>query len=120
LSRPAWARGLKPNNAPIVAAIAASRPAWARGLKLTIGKPNYEEREVAPRVGAWIETRPVYPMQQTAMVAPRVGAWIETYWRRGQRPGQHVAPRVGAWIETIGAVFDRRREGGRAPRGRVD
>jgi len=33
-----------------------SRPAWARGLKLTIGKPNYEEREVAPRVGAWIET----------------------------------------------------------------
>ena len=33
-------------------------------------------------------------------VAPRVGAWIETWWYEGYVEGAGVAPRVGAWIET--------------------
>ena len=35
-------------------------------------------------------------------VAPRVGAWIETKQRPGFARFERVAPRVGAWIETIG------------------
>ena len=78
--------------------------------------------EVAPRVGAWIETvRPNFDFIKES-VAPRVGAWIETVnvpplvtadkshleWVRGLKQGgegffrlaYQVAPRVGAWIET--------------------
>ena len=33
-------------------------------------------------------------------VAPRVGAWIETIGATGKRFIGVVAPRVGAWIET--------------------
>ena len=35
------------------------------------------------------------------IVAPRVGAWIETKKGKQRQKEQHVAPRVGAWIETI-------------------
>ena len=34
---------------------------------------------VAPRVGAWIETRDAFCGQHSQSVAPRVGAWIETF-----------------------------------------
>ena len=33
---------------------------------------------VAPRVGAWIETRKWMKSLRSSNVAPRVGAWIET------------------------------------------
>ena len=33
---------------------------------------------VAPRVGAWIETKLIIEHIQYYYVAPRVGAWIET------------------------------------------
>ena len=77
---------------------------------------------VAPRVGAWIETAPAYADAYSNPVAPRVGAWIETnpvgdfitglsshpVWVRGLKQyyklpplsPDEVAPRVGAWIET--------------------
>ena len=35
------------------------------------------------------------------VVAPRVGAWIETKIYGNCTPLDLVAPRVGAWIETI-------------------
>ena len=34
-----------------------SHPVWVRGLKLKEPKHNREISKVAPRVGAWIETR---------------------------------------------------------------
>ena len=37
------------------------------------------EGNVAPRVGAWIETGFLYQRSVKRCVAPRVGAWIETY-----------------------------------------
>ena len=80
--------------------------------------------KVAPRVGAWIETKPrmtrsiidnkshpvwvrglkqpsfIWPYSLSG-VAPRVGAWIETNFAAFFDLSQAVAPRVGAWIETI-------------------
>ena len=58
---------------------ALSRPAWARGLKpikKIIPQPDYI---VAPRVGAWIETWFGDRLKISGKVAPRVGAWIETW-----------------------------------------
>jgi len=100
-----------------------SRPAWARGLKLRTRTKNAYADQVAPRVGAWIETcdrqrtdkgrsesRPAWArglkpeltssISQLGGVAPRVGAWIETGIHDGERVVRSVAPRVGAWIET--------------------
>jgi hypothetical protein len=56
LSRPAWARGLKPIGNKLVVKENESRPAWARGLKLKMFALHDTAVWVAPRVGAWIET----------------------------------------------------------------
>ena len=102
-----------------------SHPVWVRGLKLELHGPLRHVHEVAPRVGAWIETSRLNDIMSTGStshpvwvrglkhliarvsidqdgVAPRVGAWIETRNRLRYPlcPGS-VAPRVGAWIETF-------------------
>ena len=53
-----------------------------RGLKPWRETLARWEEEVAPYVGAWIETRKTEPLYQNARVAPYVGAWIETYSRK--------------------------------------
>ena len=80
LSRPVWARGLKRELAASLTQGVASRPVWARGLKQRFHPPLQCDRTVAPRVGAWIETRSATGITiNDFRVAPRVGAWIETY-----------------------------------------
>ena len=37
--------------------VTKSRPAWARGLKLILAACGKQAVVVAPRMGAWIETR---------------------------------------------------------------
>ena len=95
---------------------------WVRGLKPGSADDIRLSDDVAPRVGAWIETNrdtvhwhnhwshPVWVrgLKQTSEsrsvkrsgVAPRVGAWIETFSRSTDITFNAVAPRVGAWIET--------------------
>ncbi len=101
--------------------IFVSLPARERGLKPSTGPGNRRCGKVAPRTGAWIETRQRFLSTYAPKVAPRTGAWIETAMRhpwkrlmqslpareRGlKHPGQardtrpSVAPRTGAWIET--------------------
>ena len=48
---------------------------WIETLSLRI---KYWLNDVAPFVGAWIETRVGYSGQSRSLVAPFVGAWIET------------------------------------------
>ena len=55
-SLPAWGRGLKrrpSNSAPVYY---QSLPAWGRGLKPLKSIDDEIGSDVAPRVGAWIET----------------------------------------------------------------
>ena len=73
---------------------------WVRGLKQRLCNTDVSYCEVAPRVGAWIETMPVYNGLRRLAVAPRVGAWIETFAKATKAGTIAVAPRVGAWIET--------------------
>ena len=99
-SRPVWARGLKPFQPNLYTHKTTSRPVWARGLKLGTGYFHLNEPDVAPRVGAWIETCPnsIRSPHQTS----------RPVWARGLKPilnyryhtTRQVAPRVGAWIET--------------------
>ena len=120
----AWGRGSKPfymNGTPGTALRRPSRGGVDRNI-YDIRK-NSASAKVAPRVGAWIETktrsrkrdgrksplawgrgskqlRPRRGVRRFA-VAPRVGAWIETDGRTSLPPmTPFVAPRVGAWIET--------------------
>ena len=103
---------------------------WVRGLKLNPIKLIHHVINVAPRVGAWIETQgnktglpnggshpvwvrglkhnPKLSLSIVRKVAPRVGAWIETRKNKHAYTPRKVAPRVGAWIETLrrGKAFD--------------
>ena len=58
------------------------------------------DKNVAPYVGAWIETIPCSGIFSNWTVAPYVGAWIETEGPVYISERTLVAPYVGAWIET--------------------
>ena len=73
---------------------------WVRGLKQVGFMEAVRAYEVAPHVGAWIETSTVSIDKLFSSVAPHVGAWIETFdyifseqdrkshpmWVRGLKP----------------------------------
>ena len=51
---------------------------WVRGLKHLPFYVYPDAFEVAPYVGAWIETSKLLHYRRYHYVAPYVGAWIET------------------------------------------
>ena len=75
-----WVRGLKPATETKKGLKAESHPMWVRGLKQFWNMLWHHPCEVAPYVGAWIETRPDKSMDGRRKVAPYVGAWIETFY----------------------------------------
>ena len=122
LSHPVWVRGLKHPRTSRIWPHGLSHPVWVRGLKQVPARQSHQGLHVAPRVGAWIETK-LWALDESGKeIAPRVGAWIETapvllpcaaipshpVWVRGLKLAKlfgkenqnAVAPRVGAWIET--------------------
>ena len=78
-----------------------SHPMWVRGLKHECFCELIGASDVAPYVGAWIETANDGFSSIEFTVAPYVGAWIETandgfssieftshpMWVRGLKPG---------------------------------
>ena len=74
---------------------------WVRGLKQGSPGRRFGSRNVAPYVGAWIETPFDGDEGLYFGVAPYVGAWIETLIEGFQQDTHSVAPYVGAWIETL-------------------
>ena len=56
-SHPVWVRGLKLFVVNIVFKFVKSHPVWVRGLKHHTRHNKCNEKCVAPRVGAWIETK---------------------------------------------------------------
>ena len=77
-----------------------SLPTWERGLKPKYGNDKLLEENVAPHMGAWIETLYKLAGTEDTNVAPHMGAWIETAqmerlvsaglslptWERGLKP----------------------------------
>ena len=55
-----------------------SHPMWVRGLKQKHEHVLNRTYQVAPYVGAWIETKSSAVKEEIITVAPYVGAWIET------------------------------------------
>ena len=55
-SHPTWVRGLKPVTVNSVVLSTSSHPTWVRGLKQKSLNKERQQIEVAPHVGAWIET----------------------------------------------------------------
>ena len=107
------------NSLPYIKVL-ESRPARARGLKLASALKQKRSNLVAPRAGAWIETRNKARGINNLRVAPRAGAWIETNLTGNLSLYVEVAPRAGAWIETRKEVSSSFAGTCRAPRGRVD
>ena len=96
VSPPAWGRGLKRvEECGDEVRSLASPPAWGRGLKLGVDERAEGALDVAPRVGAWIETISPLPGARNRPVAPRVGAWIET--EAGSPPALSPPPSPPAW-----------------------
>ena len=95
-----------------------SRPAWARGLKhvYIIIKSVFQ---VAPRVGAWIETRKAFHAISPPIVAPRVGAWIETQYCPMLVESLESRPAWARGLKQAPLALNAERCC-RAPRGRVD
>ena len=56
MSHPVWVRGLKHEIGESYDPNEASHPVWVRGLKPLTSEQVKLDNEVAPRVGAWIET----------------------------------------------------------------
>ena len=56
LSHPTWVRGLKHGRGKGKDRHKQSHPTWVRGLKPVAGNDKYKTLDVAPYVGAWIET----------------------------------------------------------------
>ena len=71
-------RGLKHDKLTDCESKLESHPTWVRGLKLKIMQLLPFLLQVAPYVGAWIETRGAGLCEAPRCVAPYVGAWIET------------------------------------------
>ena len=78
MSHPVWVRGLKLLASGQNSKWMVSHPVWVRGLKHGQQETERGVLQVAPRVGAWIETSTHRWSADLARVAPRVGAWIET------------------------------------------
>ena len=51
-----WVRGLKPQIHIFTNTHSQSHPMWVRGLKQQRHCDEYTQAQVAPYVGAWIET----------------------------------------------------------------
>ena len=76
-SHPTWVRGLKLRRLERPKTPRLSHPTWVRGLKqFVLALQKYVN--VAPYVGAWIETTSPPGGKDFVLVAPYVGAWIET------------------------------------------
>ena len=72
-------------------------------------------------MGAWIETINTNVCQvKLRNVAPHMGAWIETVTERKQQESQQVAPHMGAWIETMRVLDTAQKTMSRTPYGCVD
>ena len=56
MSHPMWVRGLKLLLLAGVRMLSMSHPMWVRGLKQIESGLNWDVLQVAPYVGAWIET----------------------------------------------------------------
>ncbi len=81
MSHPAWVRGLKQVQVLSDDQWQMSHPAWVRGLKQEVISNAASQDEVAPRVGAWIETILTVRSFQAKMSHP---AWV-----RGLKPLLH-------------------------------
>ena len=56
VSHPSWVRGLKHVKRKVRVYNLRSHPSWVRGLKQKAGQRQKKLKNVAPFVGAWIET----------------------------------------------------------------
>ena len=98
-SHPVWVRGLKLLSPDGHYCRLKSHPVWVRGLKHIAHILCLVPVQVAPCVGAWIETSMITMQGTTQNVAPCVVRGLKL--RQQTTPSSsRRCPCVGAWIET--------------------
>ena len=100
-----WERGLKLYSLTLCVSDYMSLPMWERGLKRLQWEVLDARDDVAPHVGAWIETP---RKSHIRIIMESLPMWERGLKHRGQggaRPSPRVAPHVGAWIETLQRSF---------------
>ena len=78
LSHPMWVRGLKHLFGQQGAAISLSHPMWVRGLKLINLISVIVRHQSHPMWVRGLKLETLWRLLKTTNVAPYVGAWIET------------------------------------------
>ena len=68
-----------------------SLPSRERGLKYKYSHGTYENCNVAPLAGAWIEIHAVWQGRVFCIVAPLAGAWIEIIHNASKNYAQHLS-----------------------------
>ena len=98
LSHPTWVRGLKLDTSLVIGIAYLSHPTWVRGLKQNRGGAQYQKDNVAPYVGAWIETfnssRPLY-------IALSHPTWVRGLKRRHGRRCKRSGVSHPTWVRGL-------------------
>ena len=79
MSHPTWVRGLKPNTKRMKTPHSRSHPTWVRGLKLAVILYYFISTSSHPTWVRGLKHNLCRLQVQKHDVAPYVGAWIETY-----------------------------------------
>ena len=74
---------------------------WVRGLKRIFISTFADVEEVAPYVGAWIETSSRRHEVLLFLSHPMWVRGLKLLWQNITEHVEGVAPYVGAWIETL-------------------
>ena len=75
---PLWEHGLKQVRLGFCFRMQTLLPLWEHGLKPMFPPSVWDRMQVAPFMGAWIETVKWSWIDGDVLVAPFMGAWIET------------------------------------------
>ena len=104
-SHPTWVRGLKHVRTWSNIIYVTSHPTWVRGLKHWHGTAEHTRIDVAPYVGAWIETFGIAQRNRKARSHPT--------WVRGLKPPNKVietsdGPSHPTWVRGLKQTADYR------------
>ena len=82
VSHPMWVRGLKPKQKCVVQRFEMSHPMWVRGLKHLTDSNRNQPCKSHPMWVRGLKRSHIQQSYKDTNVAPHVGAWIET---KGQK-----------------------------------
>ena len=104
-----WVRGLKHRQRCKLAAGNKSHPMWVRGLKRKLEQRFYRKEDVAPYVGAWIETMHltlILPSAYSRTLCGCIKLSIEDHWGENES----LLLSMSKWLGLMQQIFNENNE----------